>query len=61
VDDLFLRHGTIRADDHLVTHDAYLAQVKPSAEVAEPWDYEKIVKTIPAADAFNAPAPDCHL
>ena len=36
-------------------HDAYLAQVKPPAEVTEPWDYEKILKTIPAAEAFRAP------
>ena len=61
INDLFLRNGTIRAADHLVTHDAYLAQVKPSGEVAEPWDYEKVVKTIPADTAFNAPSPDCHM
>ncbi len=55
INDVFLRNGTIRAADHLVTHDAYLAQVKPSTEVAEPWDYEKIVKTIPADKAYNPP------
>jgi branched-chain amino acid transport system substrate-binding protein len=61
INDVFLRNGTIRAADHLVTHDAFLAQVKPSSEVAEPWDYEKIVKTVPAAEAFNPPASDCHM
>jgi branched-chain amino acid transport system substrate-binding protein len=61
VNDVFLHNGTIRAADHLVTHDAYLAQVKPSAQVAEPWDYEKILETIPADQAFNAPTSDCHL
>ncbi len=45
--------ATIRAQDHLLLHDAYLAQVKPASEVKEPWDYEKIVKTIPAAEAFQ--------
>jgi len=55
INDVFLRNGTIRAADHLVTHDAYLAQVKPSTEVAEPWDYERIVKTIPADKAYNPP------
>ena len=54
------RHPSETAD-HLVTHDAYLAQVKPASQVAEPWDYEKILKTIPADQAFNPPSGDCHL
>jgi branched-chain amino acid transport system substrate-binding protein len=57
---VFLRNGTIRAEDHLVTHDAYLAEVKPSSEVTQSWDYEKIVKTIPADQAF-APPSGCHM
>ena len=32
-DDVFARNGKIRAEDHRVLHDAYLAQVKPKAEV----------------------------
>jgi branched-chain amino acid transport system substrate-binding protein len=55
VNDAFLRNGEIRAADHLVVHDVYLAQVKKPSEVKEDWDYEKIVTTIPAAKAF-APA-----
>lgn len=55
--DFFARNGEFRAADHRVTHDAYLAQVKAKAEVKEPWDYEKIVKTIPASEAFR-PASD---
>ncbi|MDP9397633.1 MAG: ABC transporter substrate-binding protein [Actinomycetota bacterium] len=51
--DFFARNGEIRAADHRVTHDAYLAQVKPKTEVKEEWDYEKIVATIPAAEAFR--------
>ncbi|WP_020519607.1 ABC transporter substrate-binding protein [Catelliglobosispora koreensis] len=61
VEDVFLRNGKIRAEDHRVVHDAYLAQVKPSKEVAEPWDYVKVLKTIPAAEAFRAPSADCKL
>jgi branched-chain amino acid transport system substrate-binding protein len=61
VNDVFLRNGKIRAEDHRVIHDAYLAQVKPQSEVSEPWDYVKILKTIPAAEAFRAPSPDCKL
>ncbi|HEX6498261.1 MAG TPA: ABC transporter substrate-binding protein [Micromonosporaceae bacterium] len=62
VNDVFLRNGKIRAEDHRVLHDVYLAQVKPSSEVKEPWDYEKILKTIPADQAFRpTPSPDCHM
>ena len=60
INDVFLRNGTVRAD-HLVTHDTYLAQVKPANEVTEPWDYEKIIKTVPASQAFNPPSGDCHM
>jgi branched-chain amino acid transport system substrate-binding protein len=52
--DFFARNGEIRAADHRVVHDAYLAQVKTKAEVKEDWDYEKIVKTIPASEAFRS-------
>jgi branched-chain amino acid transport system substrate-binding protein len=62
VNDFFLRNGKIRAEDHLVIHDAYLAQVKASSDVKEPWDYEKILKTIPADQAFRpSPSPDCKM
>ncbi|MGW5414870.1 ABC transporter substrate-binding protein [Actinomadura geliboluensis] len=61
VNDVFTSTGTVRAEDHLLVHDAYIAQVKPSAEVKEPWDYEKIVKTIPAAEAFQQPDAACSL
>ena len=57
INDVFLRNGEVRAADHNVTHDVYLAEVKGKAEVKEDWDYEEIVKTIPAADAY-APASD---
>ncbi|NKZ06697.1 ABC transporter substrate-binding protein [Actinomadura latina] len=62
IDDMFARNGTIRPQDHLLLHDAYLSQVKPSSEVKEPWDYVKILKTIPAAEAFQPqPDPSCAL
>ncbi|HEX5540114.1 MAG TPA: ABC transporter substrate-binding protein [Micromonospora sp.] len=61
VEDIFLRNGKIRAEDHRVIHDAYLAEVKPAAEVGEPWDYVKILKTIPAEQAFRAPSDECKL
>ncbi len=51
--DFFIRNGEIRAQDHRVIHDAYLARVKAPAEVKEPWDYVQILSTIPASQAFK--------
>lgn len=53
VEDVFLRNGEIRAEDHRVIHDVYLAKVKEPEDVEEEWDYEEIVTTIPAAEAFR--------
>ena len=53
IDDVFLRNGTIRVEDHRVIHDVYLAQVKAKSEVTGPWDYEKILSTISADKAFR--------
>jgi branched-chain amino acid transport system substrate-binding protein len=50
VDDFFGK-GTI-GPDGLFRHDMYLAQVKKPEESKYAWDYYKIVKTIPAAQAF---------
>jgi branched-chain amino acid transport system substrate-binding protein len=61
VEDAFAHNGTIRAADHLLLHDVSLAQVKPSSEVKEAWDYEKILKTVPADQAFQPADPGCKL
>ena len=53
LNDMFLRNGKIRAEDHRVIHDVYLAKVKAADEVTEEWDYEEIVDTIPAEEAFR--------
>ncbi|GGK70192.1 ABC transporter substrate-binding protein [Ornithinimicrobium pekingense] len=52
IDDVFLKNGKVRAEDHRVIHDVYLAKVKSPDAVEEEWDYEEIVSTIPAEDAF---------
>jgi branched-chain amino acid transport system substrate-binding protein len=52
-DDVFARNAQVRAQDHRVIHDVYLAEVKPKSQVTEAWDYEKILRTIPAAQAFR--------
>ena len=58
VNDFFTKNGHIGVDG-LNRHDMYLAQVKTPAESKYPWDYYKILKTIPAAEAFEAPDPSC--
>ncbi|GGF15285.1 ABC transporter permease [Aliidongia dinghuensis] len=52
IDDFFARHGSIRPDGRMI-HDMYLAQVKAPQESKKPWDYYKILRTIPAAEAFQ--------
>jgi branched-chain amino acid transport system substrate-binding protein len=49
--DFFIHNGNIRAEDHWVMHDAFLAQVKSKAESKEAFDYSKIIATIPADKA----------
>ena len=58
VNDFFAKNGHIGADG-LHRHDMYLAQVKTPAESKYAWDYYKILKTIPAAQAFEPPDPKC--
>ena len=55
VADMFTKNGKIGANGRMF-HDMYLAQVKTPAESKAPWDYYKIVKTIPAEQAFLDPA-----
>src|SRR5207249_3824716 len=49
--DFFIRNGLVRPEDHWVQHDALLAQVKPSSEAKEKFDYSKVLATIPAETA----------
>ncbi len=51
ISDFFAVNGKIRADGRMV-HDMYLMEVKKPAESKGEWDLLKIVKTVPAADAF---------
>lgn len=50
IDDMFAK-GYIRADGAMV-HDMYLMQVKKPAESTKPWDYYKVVSTIPGDKAY---------
>jgi branched-chain amino acid transport system substrate-binding protein len=52
VHDFFAENGHIRADGRMI-HDMYLVEVKSPAESRGPWDYFKILRTIPGEVAFR--------
>lgn len=52
VNDIYTQGGHIRPDG-LMVHDMYLAQVKTPAESHGPWDYYKIIATVPGEQAFG--------
>jgi branched-chain amino acid transport system substrate-binding protein len=51
-DDPLFGKGTIRIDGRKI-HSAYLFQVKKPSESKYPWDYYKLLATIPADEAFR--------
>jgi branched-chain amino acid transport system substrate-binding protein len=51
----FYGKGQIRADGRYV-HDMYLVQVKAASESKKPWDYLKVVKTLPGEQVFTTKA-----
>ncbi|MBI5257801.1 MAG: ABC transporter substrate-binding protein [Burkholderiales bacterium] len=52
IKDFFAQNGRVRADGRMV-HDMYLVQVKKPAESNHPWDYYKVLATIPGDKAFQ--------
>ncbi|TWB52705.1 ABC transporter substrate-binding protein [Nitrospirillum viridazoti] len=52
VDDMFAK-GTVREDGTMV-HDMYLFEVKKPEESKKPWDYYKLLRTIPGEEAYQA-------
>lgn len=59
IDDMFSK-GKIREDGRFIV-DQYLVQVKTPQESSGPWDYFKLIGTVPA-DVANPPvSPDCVL
>jgi branched-chain amino acid transport system substrate-binding protein len=53
VNDFFAHNGVVRKDGWMA-HDMYLIQVKTPAESKGPWDYYKILRTLPA-DLVSVP------
>lgn len=51
-DDPLFGKGTIRSDGRKL-HNMYLFEVKKPEESKYPWDYYKLVKTIPPAEAWR--------
>jgi branched-chain amino acid transport system substrate-binding protein len=51
-DDPLCGPGSVRADGRKI-HPVHLVEVKPPAESRGPWDYYKVVATIPAEEAFR--------
>jgi branched-chain amino acid transport system substrate-binding protein len=56
INDMFTKNGYIRKDGTMV-HDMYLFEVKSPSEVKSPWDYYKLVATVPGEKAF---APEAY-
>jgi branched-chain amino acid transport system substrate-binding protein len=52
VNDFFAKNGEIGPDGRH-RYDMYLMQVKSPKDSSEPWDYYKVVQTIPAAEAYT--------
>ena len=51
ISDMYAKEGVVRPDGRMV-HDMYLMEVKKPAESKYPWDYYKVVQTIPGEQAF---------
>jgi branched-chain amino acid transport system substrate-binding protein len=52
VDDFYAKGARLREDGRLL-HPIYLLQVKPPGESKYPWDYYKILATLPPEQAFR--------
>ena len=52
VTDFFANNGRVREDGRLV-HDMYLVEVKNPDEVKYPWDYYRVLRTIPGEESVR--------
>ena len=51
LNDFYAKNGTIRVDGRMI-HDMYLYEVKAPGESKYPWDYYKLMATVPGDQAF---------
>ena len=52
INDVYAKNGFIREDGRMI-HDMFLMQVKKPAEATKPWDYYKLLTTVPGNQAFT--------
>jgi branched-chain amino acid transport system substrate-binding protein len=55
VNDLFARNAKVGANGRLIS-DVYLMEVKKPDESEKPWDYYKVLATVPGDEAYIKPA-----
>ena len=55
VDDMFARNAKVGANGRLIS-DVYLMEVKKPEESKQPWDYYKVLATVPGDEAYIKPA-----
>ncbi|MGE0008523.1 MAG: ABC transporter substrate-binding protein [Parvibaculaceae bacterium] len=55
VEDVFARGGKV-TDNGRMVYDMYLMEVKKPSESKQPWDYYKVLATVPGDEAFIKPA-----
>ncbi|MDE2048806.1 MAG: ABC transporter substrate-binding protein [Betaproteobacteria bacterium] len=58
INDFFTKGGYIRADG-LMVHPMYVMQVKKPEESKYPWDYYKVLQTMPGEEAFGPMTGQC--
>jgi branched-chain amino acid transport system substrate-binding protein len=59
INDMLAKDGYVRADG-LMVHTMYVMKVKTPAESKYPWDYYKLIRTVPGEEADGAqPDPAC--
>ncbi|WP_284735555.1 ABC transporter substrate-binding protein [Dongia deserti] len=54
VDDIFAHGGKVGPNGRMI-HDMYLMEVKKPSESKQPWDYYKVLATIPGDEAYIKP------
>lgn len=54
VEDVFARGGKVAANGRLIS-DLYLMEVKKPSESTQPWDYYKVLATVPGEEAYIKP------
>ena len=57
INDFFAKNGKLREDGRMV-HDMYLVEVKTPSKSSGPWDYYKVIATIPGDQAFRSAGED---